>query len=228
MRARGERKPYAILGASGSGKIIAFEGGAYCLDYAVSMVGSCLRSFQPGADPLLNLAKAIAMSLGEKRAPGSLRDSLRATWDRAEKQDGFATDAGLRTLRATLESEVFTPIRKRADRPGATVLLPLDQAEELARAEGEGADALCDYLRAALLSPTSTDNVDVPAAGAMIVLTARSDSFPELQTARRFTGLDACLADIRPVSAIPLQRSHREAGCPLRRPDRSWLGRGDG
>jgi hypothetical protein len=83
------------------------------------------------------------------------------------------------------------------------VLLPLDQAEELARAEGEGADVLCDYLRAALLPPPSNNGDDASAGAAMIALTARSDSFPELHTARRFAGLDARCADIRPV---PLHR----------------------
>ena len=40
---------------------------------------------------------------------------------------------------------------------------------------------------------------DAPAAGVMIALTARSDSFPQLQAARRFADLDSRCADIRPV-----------------------------
>jgi conflict system STAND superfamily ATPase len=165
-----------------------------------------LRTFRPGIDPLFNIAEAIAQSLadhGDQRAPGTIRDRLRTTWNQAEKHGGFSTSAGLSTLRETLETEVFAPLRERADRPHATVLLPLDQAEELARTEGEGADVLCDYLRAALLSAPSNNGADAPSAGAMIALTARSDSFPELQTARRFAGLDARCADIRPV---PLHR----------------------
>lgn len=204
MRANGVRQPYAILGASGSGKSSLLKAGV--LPRLRREHGwLVLRTFRPGADPLFNFAEAIARSLadhGEKRAPGTIRDRLRTTWERVDKPEGFATDTGLSILRETLEDEVLTPLRERADRPGATVLLPLDQAEELARAEGEGADVLCDYLRAALLPPPST-NGDAPVAGAMIALTARSDSFPELQTARRFAGLDARCADIRPV---PLYR----------------------
>ena len=205
MRATAVRQPYAILGASGSGKSSLLKAGV--LPRLRRERGwLVLRTFRPGADPLFNLAEAIAQSFadhGDKWALGTLRDSLRTTWDRVEKQDGFATDEGLSVLRQTLESEVFGPLRGRANRLGATVLIPLDQAEELAGAEGQdGADALCDFLRAALLPATSADG-DAPAAGVMIALTARSDSFPQLQAARRFADLDSRCADIRPV---PLHR----------------------
>jgi formylglycine-generating enzyme required for sulfatase activity len=201
MRASGVRRPYGILGASGSGKSSLLKAGV--LPRLRRERGwLVLRSFRPGVDPLLNFAEAIAFSFaehGEKRAPGTLRDNLRTTWDWVEKQDGFATDGGLNKLRQMLETEVFGPLRGRANRLGATVLIPLDQAEELARAEGQGADVLCDYLRAALLQAPSADGTEALASGVMITLTARSDSLPELQAARRFAGLDARCADIRPV-----------------------------
>jgi formylglycine-generating enzyme required for sulfatase activity len=201
MRASGVRQPYAILGASGSGKSSLLKAGV--LPPPRRERGwLVLPTFRPGADPLFNFAEAIAQSFadhGEQRAPGTVRDRLRATWDQAEKQRGFATNDGLNVLRQVLEGEAFGPLRRRANRPGATVLIPLDQAEELARAEGQGADVLCDYLRAALLPAPSADGADAPAPGGMIALTARSDGFPELQAARRFAGLDARCADIRPV-----------------------------
>ena len=205
MRAGGVRQPYAILGASGSGKSSLLKAGV--LPRLRRERGwLVLRTFRPGADPLLNFAEAIAQSFadhGEQHTPGTIRHSLRTTWDRAEKHDGFATDAGLSVLRKMLEGEVFAPLRQRADCPGATVLIPLDQAEELARTEGEGADVLCDYLRAVLLPAPSAYDADVPAADAMIALTARSDGFSELQAARRFAGLDARCADIR---SVPVHR----------------------
>ena len=58
---------------------------------------------------------------------------------------------------------------------------------------------LCDYLRAVLLPAPSANGADASASGVMITLTARSDSFPQLQAARRFADLDARCADIRPV-----------------------------
>ena len=90
------RQPYAILGASGSGKSSLLKAGV--LPRLRRERGwLVLRTFRPGADPLFNFAEAIAQSFadhGEKRAPGTIRDSLRTTWDRVEKQDGFATDDG--------------------------------------------------------------------------------------------------------------------------------------
>ena len=72
------------------------------------------------------------------------------------------------------------------EKPSGVKLSPdrtrrVDQAEELARAEGQGADVLCDYLRGALLQLLSADGVDTPASGAMIALTAHSDGFAELR-----------------------------------------------
>ena len=76
MRATGERRPYAILGASGSGKSSLLKAGV--LPRLRRERGwLVLRTFRPGADPLFNFAEAIAQSVadyGETRAPGTLRD----------------------------------------------------------------------------------------------------------------------------------------------------------
>jgi hypothetical protein len=47
----------------------------------------------------------------------------------------------------------------------------VDQAEELARAEGDSGEALTDYLRAALAAATTWQ----------LAFTTRTDSFPEFQ-----------------------------------------------
>ena len=202
MRANGDNEPYAILGASGSGKSSLLKAGV--LPRLRRERGwIVLRSLRPGADPLFNFAEAITRTfeaLGDSRAPGVVRDDLRTTWQNADKQEGFATDAGLQDLRQTLDRDLFAPLRAHTSRPNATILIALDQAEELARTDEEGADTLCDYLRAALLPRAENAGNEMgPVVDAMVVLTTRSDSFPELQAARRFAGLNTRGADIRTV-----------------------------
>jgi WD40 repeat protein len=81
--------------------------------------------------------------------------------------------------------------------------VPLDQAEELVRLDGESADALSDFLRASITTSEDLLKDGFSAGGGMLVLTVRSDSFAELQKSPRFDKLDARCADIRPM---PLYR----------------------
>jgi hypothetical protein len=83
-------------------------------------------------------------------------------------------------------------VRDAAGRDGATILVGIDQAEELARAEGDSGEALADYLRTAVAAATSWQ----------LALTIRTDSFPELQGHRRFQGLEAHPFDMRALSAF--------------------------
>jgi WD40 repeat protein len=199
MRAKGARQPYAMLGASGSGKSSLMKAGL--LPRLRRERGwIVLRAFRPGADPLLNFATSLARTLndlGDPSAAGPIRDSLRDAWRDAKVNGSVATEH-LGALAAVLEV-YFARLRDRAYKPGAAVLIPLDQAEELARQDGESGDVLCDYFRAALAEQLPVDGAQDTGAGSLIVFTVRTDSFPELQRARRFLGLDARCADIRPV-----------------------------
>jgi hypothetical protein len=65
-----------------------------------------------------------------------------------------------------------------------------DQAEELARAEGDSGEALADYLRVALAAATSWH----------LAFTIRTDSFAELQSHRRFRGLEGRGYDLRALT----------------------------
>jgi hypothetical protein len=80
-----------------------------------------------------------------------------------------------------------------AGRSGATILVSIDQAEELARADGESGDALAACLHAALASTANRWQ---------LVFTIRTDSFPELQRHRRFQDLRARAYDLRAVPAF--------------------------
>ena len=219
MRATGDRRPYAIQGASGSGKSSLMKAGI--LPRLRRERGwLVLRSFRPGADPLLGLAMAIAQTaedLGESRAAGVIRAALLEGWHAAAEEARVATTAltafvsnekasrleaieaaRLERLRAALD-QATTVLRARADRASATILIAMDQGEELARTEGESGDALADFLRSALAAPP-TDGEPVPW---MVCFTVRTDSFQELQAAERFRDIPTRPADVR---SLPLFR----------------------
>ncbi len=190
MRAEGDRRPFVILGASGAGKSSLLKAGIIPRLRREAPAWLPLRAFRPGADPLLNFAEALARSLadfGKVEAHGSMRDRLFAAWSKAERQASELTPAGYAALKAALETE-GRKLRNAADRASATILVSVDQAEEMARADGDSGAALADYLRAALESATSRWQ---------LAFTIRTDSFPELQSHRRFQGLKARGYDLR-------------------------------
>ncbi len=163
------------------------------------------------------LQKTLA-DYGQREAVGVIRDRLLATWRSAErrptqsrlpaadkneeaKHDGRTlsngaearapelTDAGRAALAAVLEAE-GARLRQAANLPTATILISVDQAEEMARADSESAEALADYLRTALTSRTSAWQ---------LAFTIRTDSFGELQTHPRFNELEIRSYDLRSI-----------------------------
>ncbi len=200
MRANGLHQPYAILGASGSGKSSLMKAGLLPrlrreLNWIV------VRAFRPGTDPLFNFCDALARTLGdlgECIASGSIRDTLRDVWLRATKTNGFVNPEALGVLRTALQGYLAL-IRGRSGKQNATILISIDQAEELVRQVGESGDALCDYFRAATTESRTEAGKQSASGGTAIIFTIRSDSFAELQQSSRFFGLDARCADIRPV-----------------------------
>jgi hypothetical protein len=209
MRAGRDLRPFVILGASGSGKSSLLKAGIIPRLRRERPAWLPLRTFRPGADPLFNLASAFAQTLVDDyrkiEAAGVIRDRLMAALSAAERAgDGELTAAGRKALAQALESEGQN-LRRAANLPSATILISIDQAEEIARAAGASADALGDYLRA-ILTAADTDW--------LVAFTVRSDSFPELQAHRRFQGLEAHSFDLR---AMPTFRFDSVVEQPARR-----------
>ena len=193
MRAGGDNRVFMVFGASGAGKSSLLKAGVIPRLKREAQAWLPLRVFRPGGDPLLNFAEAIARTLydhGQTEAHGSLRRTLEAAW---------RTDRVEEALAAIAER-----LRSAAGRPDATLLIAVDQAEELARAAGPSGDALAAYLRAALNSG--------PVWRA--AFTIRTDSFPELQAHPRFQGLEARGYDLR---SLPNHRYSEVVEGPAKR-----------
>ena len=186
MRAMGDRRAYAIQGASGSGKSSLLRAGI--LPRLRRERGwLALRTFRPGTDPLFNFAEALSRTLegyGQHAASGEIRDLLFAAWTRGQD------------LRGQLDA-VVSPLRQHAGRPDATVLIAMDQGEELARAQGESAEALGAYLKAALPGDGQAQALDY-----LVAFTVRSDSFHDLQQSHVFEGIRVRTADVRTLATF--------------------------
>src|SRR6516165_2876261 len=158
MRALNDRRPLVILGASGAGKSSLLKAGIIPRLRREAPAWLPLRAFRPGADPLLNFAEALARTFadfGPSEAHGVIRDRLMGAWPKAERTDeGDLTPDGLAVLETALEAE-GQALRNAAARPNASILISVDQAEEMARADGKSGEVLADYLRAALGTTTS-------------------------------------------------------------------------
>jgi hypothetical protein len=197
MRALNDRRPLVIQGASGAGKSSLLKAGIIPRLRREAPAWLPLRAFRPGADPLLNFAEAWARTFadfGTSEAHGVIRDRLMDVWSKAERSDkGYLTPGGLAVLEAALEA-AGQALRNAAGHPNASILISVDQAEEMVRADGKGGEALAEYLRAVLGTTRSPWQ---------LAFTIRTDSFPELQSHRRFQNLEARGYDLR---ALPVFR----------------------
>jgi hypothetical protein len=196
IRAVRDRRPFVILGASGAGKSSLLKAGIIPRLRREAPVWLPLRAFRPGADPLLNFAEALARTyadFGKIEAHGVVRDRLFNVWSKVERGENLdITDVGFKTLEQALEAE-GQELRHAAGRPSASILISIDQAEEMARADGKSGEALADYLRVALAASASSWQ---------LAFTIRTDSFPELQGHRRFQDLEARGYDLRALPAF--------------------------
>jgi formylglycine-generating enzyme required for sulfatase activity len=202
MRAAGKQQPFVILGASGAGKSSLLKAGIIPRLRREAPAWLPLRAFRPGTDPLLSFAQAMSRTFadfGKQEAQGALRDRLSDVWENAERKDGELTDAGNATLRPALEDE-GRRLREAAGCTAATILISVDQSEEIARAEGKNGECLSDYLRVILLPHAERHPNDT--SDWLLAFTTRTDSFAEVQSHRLFRGLEARGYDLRTMSVF--------------------------
>jgi formylglycine-generating enzyme required for sulfatase activity len=206
-RAVRDVRPFVILSASGAGKSSLLKAGIIPRLRREVPAWLPLRAFRPGSDPLLNFAEALALTradFGKVEASGNIRDRLLETWRAAERDENHElTTEGCSALDVALAAEA-RKLCTAAGRSSASILISVDQAEEMAQADGESGDALADYLRAASATPDQWQ----------LVFTIRTDSFPELQKDRRFSDLNARGYDLR---ALPVFRFESVIESPAKR-----------
>ena len=196
MRAERDLRPFVILGASGAGKSSLLKAGIIPRLRREAPAWLPLRAFRPGVDPLLAFAELLARTLvdyGKIEAQGHIRDRLFTAWAQAEREESGLSPRGYAEIENVLEAE-GQKLRGAAGCENATILISIDQAEEVVRASGDSGAALVDYLRVALVASRSSWQ---------IALTIRTDSFPELQSDDRFQNLRARAYDLR---AVPVFR----------------------
>jgi hypothetical protein len=194
MRAVRDLRPLVILGASGAGKSSLLKAGIIPRLRREAPAWLPLRAFRPGTDPLLNFAEVLVpCRLRQGRGPWRHSRPPARCLGQGRACERRTDAAGLAALEAALEA-VGRKLRDAAGRSAASILISVDQAEEMARADGDSGEALADYLRVALAAGASSWQ---------LAFTIRTDSFPELQSHRRFQDLKARGYDLR---AIPVFR----------------------
>lgn len=190
LRATNRRQPLAIIGASGSGKSSLMKAGIIPRLRREVPAWIPVRSFRPGEDPLLRFAEGLSKTLrdfGVQRAPGEIKRQLFEAWTAAERDgDGNFLPSGTEGILAVL-MQLSDELHTSSGQSDATLLISIDQAEELISSDGDSADALSDILRVA---------VDASAAW-RLMFTIRTDKLADLQADHRFAGLESQGYDLR-------------------------------
>ena len=159
-RVQGGPQLMAILGASGSGKSSLLRAGVLPRLRRDDRNWIVLPPFRPQVRPVDELAKAVAIAIGQAAQWRDWREKL------------SAGDAG-KALHDLAED-----LRMHAGRHGAHVLIPIDQAEELfGTADGAQAERFFELLSEALRS----------GAPFIAIAAMRSDFLDQLQTAETLT-----------------------------------------
>lgn len=177
-RTQGGAKLILLLGPSGSGKSSLLRAGLAArldLDRGNWIV---LRPFRPGRDPYAHLVDALLIALDE--TDGEKKAGWRA------QLEGPAPGPALRELARALR-------RRKDASPDASILLPLDQAEEVVTL----ADPAQQTAFLTLLSHLLADDLPFVAVAAL-----RADYLPALQAVQALS----VPYDLFPLDAMPLDR----------------------
>lgn len=182
MRALGANRALAFIGASGSGKSSLLKAGILPR-LRRERAFAPLRTIRVGgSDPLGVWLNAWARGFAERSATF---DALE--WEKRILAGADDAEALSRTMQ-----DLRLAYCKAWGRPDATLVAPLDQAEELVAVAHGPYVRRADALAACFRALARTD-------GALVLLTVRSDLIGAVQGSPRFGGFEFDAVDVRPV-----------------------------
>ncbi len=186
LQSTGSPKLLLITGASGSGKSSLMRAGLLSRLRKDPANWIITNPFRHGGDPILELGRALAFAYPMGRRPSSPIDLA----DRLRRGDAHRQLIGM-----------ADELQLAWNRQGATLVLALDQAEELLVSDaGPDAAAVLDLLREALTRS---------AQGLMVVATIRSDRLGAWQqhgSVKANAGRAELAFEAFPLGPMPMER----------------------
>ncbi len=203
MRRNGVERLLVILGASGSGKSSFMRAGLLPRLARDDHRFSPLPVIRP-RNAVLSGPEGLAPALAA--AFGSVGRKI--TLGEIERQLNHGPQA-LEALLADLEQRLLDRIAGEADLQAPTLVIPIDQAEELFNPDGAEEARLFLALLAGLLAETESAAEPLssgPPRRAIVLLTIRSDRYERLQTEPVLSGVKPRLFDLRPFPHSQFER----------------------
>jgi WD40 repeat protein len=181
MRSVPKGKALVILGASGAGKSSLMKAGLFPRLRREAPAWIVLPVFRSGADPTFNFCLSYSNALysfDEHADAGTLAQQLQSDGNKISTEPFMLSQA---------IEQMADRLRLVAGRPKATILIGIDQAEDLLLCAQTKSRLFADCLRIMLRSESPWH----------VVLTARTNSFAELQSSDILEGIETRGYDLR-------------------------------